>query len=729
MPNVVQFPRTFYTCGHSGMQGRHLGRRTLDCESHVPDEILTTLQLLQKRNHQLRRDLRRQTRAAADARIQLETFRRSGFLHLVAAHLTSSATRKGTVRALVRFWRRFGTRETIRRAWIRFGRITAGCESLPVARDEQIPCSDDFRHRRYEEWIDRREPDEAELQRQRECRLPSEPMISLVAPLDATPVHLLIALLESVREQTFPNWELCIAGTSGQDKVIESVLEFYSRIDGRIHIQFLESRDIACNANAALKLASGEFVGFARLQDVLAPFALFEFARALNDHPQTDLLYSDEDRIDESGERRFDPAFKPAWSPDTLRSHNYIGQLVVYRRALLNQLGGIRAGFEGAEDYDLALRATEQAQQIVHIPQVLYHARSLDHPTHRGSGVARQAADAAERALADHLQRLGIEGDVASSSDGFTFSIQRALRSRPLISVVIPNRDAARHLEASLQSLKASGYDNLEILIVENNSKEAATFRLYEQIRNEDSRVHLLVWNGPFNYAAIHNHAIRQARGELLLLLNNDVEARHPDWIVRMLEHAVRDDVGAVGAKLYYPNDTIQHGGVLVGMHDVAGHRYRGYPGNSLGDAHCLRIIQNVSAVTAACLMLRKDVFDAVDGFDERFAVTFNDIDLCLKTRALGKLVVWTPHARLWHYESLTRGSEVTLAQQIRLTREVRLFREKWKDVLAAGDPYYNPNLSLHSINHVADPAAAHAPQARSVAPVASLAMGTRRVA
>lgn len=700
----------------------------------VPDEILRTLQQLQRHNGELLRELHRQSQATAEAQRALEDIYSSRWHRLlVLAFGSVHARRRRFVISILqarRTWKHFGSRHLLRSGWRRLRRIMAGCDLLPTAATGPLPSPEESRQSRYEEWIARREPDEVELQRQRSVRLPREPLISLVVPVYRTPLPFLMAMVESVREQTYSNWELCIADGGSGDSVLRCVLESFSRSDERILVRFLETnRGIAGNANAALQLAHGEFVGFLDHDDTLAPFALFEVARALNDEPDADLLYSDEDKIDETGQRRFHPGFKPAWSPDTLRSHNYVCHLAVYRRTLLNELGGVREGFDGAQDYDLVLRAGERARQIVHIPKVLYHWRSHAGSTAQHLDVKPEAAAAARRAVSDHLARLGIEGEVASGPDGFTCRVRRAVRRRPLISVVIPNRDARQHLKTCLQSVAASNYDHLEVLIVENNSSEPATFRFYDELTARDPRIRVLAWQGPFNYGAIHNWAVREARGEILLFLNNDVEARHSDWIERMLEHAVRDDVGAVGAKLFYPDGTIQHAGVVVGMDGVAGHGHRGYPEHSPGDRHRLLVIQNLSAVTAACLMMRKDVYDAVGGFDERFAVAFNDVDLCLKIRQLEKLIVWTPLARLWHHESLTRGPEDTPSKQIRFAREVQLFRDKWAEFLADGDPYYNPHLSHNSVEYVADPHSARPPRARSVTGTAGMRAEKRRAA
>ncbi len=578
--------------------------------------------------------------------------------------------------------------------------------ALSLRREEPNP---DFQAA-YDQWIALHEPDEAALERQRRTRLPREPLISLVVPVHRTPPAFLFGMLESVKAQTYAHWELCLVDGGSADAVLRSIVESYHCQDNRVCVRFLATnRSRAGNTNAALELAAGEYVGFLNANDTLAPFALFEVARALSFHNDADLLYSDEDRIDAGGCRRFDPFFKPAWSPDMLRSCNYVRHFAVYRRELLQALGGLRDELDGAEDHDLVLRVGERTRRIVHIPCVLYHERDHIAATARP---AAAAATAVRRALTEHLHRRGWDGDVIADCATGTCELRLALPRRPLVSVLIPNKDAHQVLDTCLRSLRSATYENLEILVIENNSLESATFDYYGTL-GSDPRIRVLTWPGPFHYAAIHNWAVPQARGEILLLLNNDVEARHTDWIERLLEHALRDEVGAVGAKLFYPDGTIQHAGTTLSLEGPAVHTHRGHPGDSLGENGRLMMIGNRSAVTGACLMLRSELFSLVGGFDERFAVNFNDVDLCLKIRQLDRLIVWTPFARLWHYESRTRGTFSPQVTQALWTREAQWFREKWAEFLAAGDPYHNPNLSLTSGDCRVDPHGARPPRPR----------------
>jgi O-antigen biosynthesis protein len=540
----------------------------------------------------------------------------------------------------------------------------------------------------YAYWIQRNEPGPDQLARQRAARFPQPVKISIVTPTYETPAAFLKAMLQSVCEQSYADWELCIADGGSRSAEVRAVLETEARRDPRVRVAFLPRNEgIAGNSAAALALATGDYVAFLDHDDLLAPFALYEVARAINQDPDADVLYSDEDKIDSAGVRRSEPRFKPDWSPDVLRCHNYICHL--------EQVGGLRPGFDGAQDYDLILRASERAKKIVHIPKILYHWRMHGGSTAQRAGAKSYTNEPGRRALQEHLTRQGIEGVVADSPHPNLFQTTYKLTRRPLVSLIVATRDQAAMLTRCLDSVARSGYDRREILLVENNSKEPATFACYEQLAGRPD-VRLLTWDRPFNYAALNNWAAAQAHGEMLVFLNNDVEAITPDWIERMLEHAQRPEVGAVGAKLYYPDDTIQHGGVVLGVGGgVAGHAFGRYPRAATGYDCRLISLQNLSAVTAACMMMRKDVFEEVGGFDEGFVLAYNDIDLCLRVRRAGYLIVWTPLAELYHHESATRGYDDRPEKQARFQSEIRRFLMKWGDQLWKGDPYYNPNLSL----------------------------------
>jgi O-antigen biosynthesis protein len=545
----------------------------------------------------------------------------------------------------------------------------------------------------YRRWIAKNEPGEAELKRQRTHRFSRSPKISIVVPAFNPPAEYLEAMIESVRAQTYGNWELCLADASTKEYV-RPVLEKAAASDPRIKIAFLESNGgIVGNSNAAAAMTTGGFIGLLDHDDTLAPFAFFDIVAALNDQPDADFLYSDEDKLDTHG-GRVEPNFKPDWSPETLRSRNYICHLTVIKRDLFEKLGGFRAGFDGSQDYDLVLRASEQARQIVHVPRVLYHWRMHAASTAFAKSTKNYAYDAGKRAVAEHLTRLAIDASVHDGPILGTYQVVYHLRSQPLVSIVIPNKDQAALLSRCMESLAKSSYANYEVVIVENGSQLPETHAYYRELAKQP-HVRIVEWSRPFNYAAVNNFAAAQARGELLLFLNNDTEAINPDWLETMVKQAVQPGVGAVGAKLYYADDTIQHAGIVLGMGGVAGHSHLFYPRQAQGYMQRLRITQNVAAVTGACLLMPRAVFEKVGGFDEGFVLAFNDVDLCLSVLQAGYRVVWTPDAELYHLESKTRGYEDTAEKQARFKREYDLFHLKWAAVLKAGDPYFSPHFRL----------------------------------
>jgi GT2 family glycosyltransferase len=544
-------------------------------------------------------------------------------------------------------------------------------------------------------WSDKNEPDKNELERQKNIKFKYEPKISIITPAYNTPEQFLIDMIESVLEQTYSNWELCIADGNSNENYVKELLQSYANKDKRIKIKLLtENKGIAGNSNEALSLATGDFITLLDHDDTLTPFALFEIVKVINDH-SVDFIYSDEDKITEDGKRRFDRHFKPDWSQDTLRSYNYPIHVSVFRKEIIEQIGGFREGFEGSQDYDLILRATEKAKKIIHIPQVLYHWRSSINSTAGHIKAKLYACDSAKKALEEHLKRTGLKGEVKDGLCLSTYQITYDITKNPKISIIIPNKDHYKDLDKCINSIiNKSSYRNFEIIIVENGSKEENTFKFYKELKEREN-VKIIEWNKSFNYAAINNFAVNHSEGEILLFLNNDMEIINPDWLERMLEHVIRKEIGAAGAKLYYPDNTIQHGGVIIGIQGAAGHAHKNFNRNNSGYFARLMIIQNLSAVTAACLMMRKEVFREIEGFDERYTVAFNDVDLCLKLREKNYLIIWTPYAELYHYESETRGLEDTPEKQERAKKEVDLLKLKWKGIFEKGDPYYNPNLTL----------------------------------
>jgi len=546
----------------------------------------------------------------------------------------------------------------------------------------------------YARWIKTHEPTTADLAKQRLAKFARRPTMSIVVPVYDTPAKYLDEMIQSVQAQTYRTWELCIADGHSPAEWVRPTLERYAAMDRRIRVNLLpENRGIAGNTNAALELATGEYVALLDHDDTLAPFALHEIVRTINDRPNADVIYSDEDKLDQAG-GRVDPCFKPDWSPDTLRSHNYVCHLLVLRRELMTRLGGIRPGFDGAQDYDLVLRASEHAAAIVHVPQVLYHWRMHAQSTAANTDSKRYLIEAGRRALAEHLDRMQTPASVVEGTLPGTYRVIYHLPTQPLVSILIPNRDSVHMLGRCLDSIASSSYANYEVIILENFSEHRETLAYYRQLERR-SELRIVPWTKPFNYAAINNFGAAHSRGDVLLFLNNDVEAINPDWLEGMVKHALRPEVGAVGAKLLYADGTIQHAGIVVGMGGIAGHVHRMFPRDADGYMQRLRLTHNCAAVTGACLMTRRAVFEQVGGFDEAFVLAFNDVDLCLQIQAAGYRVLWTPEAELYHLESKTRGYEDTTEKLARFGREYRLFVAKWERYLQNGDPYYNPNFRL----------------------------------
>jgi GT2 family glycosyltransferase len=553
----------------------------------------------------------------------------------------------------------------------------------------------------YELWILKNEPKEEDLKRMaEECkRFRYRPKISIIMPVWNTEEKWLRKAIESVLNQVYDNWELCIADGGSTKPHVRKVLEEYARKDERIKVKFLpKNLGIAGNSNEALKLASGEFVAFLDHDDELAPFALYEVVKLLNERPDLDFIYSDEDKIDEKG-RRMDPFFKPDYNPDMFLSVNYLCHLSVIRKSLVKKVGGFRLGYDGSQDYDLFLRVLEHTDKIVHIPKILYHWRMIETSTAASTSAKLYAYEAAKKALADAMKRRGIE--IEGVYDGLwlgSYRVKYKIKGNPKVSIIIPTKDKVDVLKRCIESiLNKTTYQNYEIIIVDNNSQEERTFEYYKTIR-DNPKIRILEYNKPFNFAKINNYAVSKVDSEFILFLNNDTEIITPEWLSAMLEHAQRREVGAVGAKLLYPNNTIQHAGVILGLgagpQRVAGHSHKYLPDNLPGYYYRPHIVQNLSAVTAACMLTKKSLFEEVGGFDEiNLPIAFNDVDYCLKLREKGYLIVYTPYAVLYHHESISRGYEDTPEKQARFMREVEYMRKKWGDVLDT-DPYYNPNLT-----------------------------------
>ena len=554
----------------------------------------------------------------------------------------------------------------------------------------------------YNEWFEKTRPSKEEIAAQREHKFEKEPKISIVIPLYKTDDNLLKELIESVLNQTYANFELCFADGSleGFDK--ETILKAYAQKEERIVYKILgENLGIADNTNEALKLATGDYVAFCDHDDILPEYALYEVVKAINENPNADFIYSDEDKIDIAGKTVFEPQFKPDFNKDMLRSVNYICHLLVVKKDLLEKLKGFDKAYDGAQDYDFILRASEQAKQIVHIPKVLYHWRCHMNSTASNPESKLYAFEAGERAIKAHFQRTEPGLSIESIEKGIDYGIYHTSFNikEELISVIIPNKDHSEDLDKAIRSLLKGSYKELEIIIVENNSTGKETFAYYENIQKEFSNIRVVVWEREFNYSAINNFGVKYAKGEYLLFLNNDVELKNLNSVKEMFYFMQREDVGICGCRLLYEDDTIQHAGVVIGFGGIAGHTFIGLHETQNSYCHRAMIAQDYSAVTAACMMSKKSIFESVGGFSEELAVAFNDIDYCMKVRALGKLVVYTPYAVLYHYESKSRGLEDTPEKVERFNREIATFMKKWGDILENGDPYYNPNLTLRKSN------------------------------
>lgn len=555
--------------------------------------------------------------------------------------------------------------------------------------------------RDYEEWI--RTVEARKLESSADSAFSADaqalPLISIVVPTYDTDVELLRACIDSVLAQSYTNWQLCIADDASPQPQVKACLQEYQARDSRIQVAFRKNNGhISAASNSALALAKGEYIALLDHDDTLAPHGLQRVVEAIAQNPQAQLLYSDEDKIDELGER-FDPHFKPGWNPDLLLSQNYICHLTVLNAALVKRLGGFRLGVEGSQDHDLLLRCMPHLDtgNVVHIPEILYHWRAISGSTAQEGGAKSYAARAGLRAVADYLESERLDAVAEPGTAPNSYRVRWAIpQPAPLVSLLVPTRDGIDILKPCVGAiLSRTDYPNFELLILDNQSRCEATLRFLEEVSASDSRVSVHRWDHPFNYSAINNFGAGLARGEVIGLVNNDIEPINGDWLIEMVGQALRPEIGCVGAKLYYPNDTIQHGGVILGIGGVAGHSHKYFSRNEYGYFSRLHLVQNLSAVTAACLLLRKSVFEEVGGLDEEnLAVAFNDVDLCLKVREAGYRNLWTPYAELYHHESVSRGADNTMAKRRRAQREAEYMRRRWGDLLDK-DPAYNPNLTL----------------------------------
>ncbi|MDN4547985.1 glycosyltransferase [Pseudomonas sp. C32] len=548
----------------------------------------------------------------------------------------------------------------------------------------------------YDEWIRRYDTLDDQARSKILTRIDTfswVPKFSLIMPVYDPPLEFLDEAIRSVRSQLYPHWELCIADDASKNEAVRELLKKHAAEDNRIRLVLRrENGHISKASNSALEIAQGDFIAMFDHDDLIPEHALYMFAEELNKNPSLDFLYSDQDKVDISG-RRYDPYFKPDFNPDLLRSQNFVDHLAVFRASIARGLGGWRTAFDGSQDYDFVLRFTERLpiESIAHIPHVLYHWRAVPGSLAIDAGAKNYAATRSRQALAEHLQRMDIDAEVTSEYPHL--SIHRViypLPVEPLVSIVIPTKDGVDILQQCMDGIfNKTDYTNFEVIIVNNQSEKPETQEYFKELLR-DKRVRIIDFDHPFNYSRINNIAVKEANGSVLALLNNDLEVINSDWLREMVSHAVRPEIGAVGARLFYPDGTVQHAGVLLGYKGRAGHMYRYAPRHWLGYWARAVLIQNLTAVTAACLVLRKDVYDSIGGFDEEnFTITFNDVDLCLRIHERGFRNLYTPYAELYHHESKTRG---LMAFQ----SEEDYFSERWKPYIQY-DTAYNPNLSLET--------------------------------
>ena len=565
---------------------------------------------------------------------------------------------------------------------------------------KKLTKSSDLKPVIYSSWIKKHLRTTEELDAQRKVKFEYEPKISIVVALYKTPEKYLRALVDSIKMQTYANWELCLSDGSGADSPMTGLLEKLQKEDKRIKVIAAGKQlQISDNTNAAISIATGDWIAFADHDDTLTPDALYENVKAINEHPDLGLIYSDEDKMSEDGCRYMDPNMKPQFNLDLLTSANYICHICLVKKALGEEVGFLRPEFDGAQDHDFVLRCIEKlsTDQIYRIPRVLYHWRTHENSTSENPESKMYAFEAGRKAVQQHFDRIGVPAKVEILKDYLGLYRTKYLwEEKPLVSILIPNKDHTDDLERCISSIETkSKYPNIEYIIVENNSEKTETFEYYRQLTEKNPRAHVVYWKDIFNYSAINNFGEKYAKGDYLLLLNNDTEIINEDCIEEMLGLCMRPDVGAVGARLYYDDETVQHAGVVVGFGGLAGHCFVQQPRGAAGYQRRIISTADYSAVTAACMMVRRSAFEEVEGFYEGLAVAFNDIDFCMKLRKAGYLIVYDPYAELYHYESKSRGLEDTPEKVARFNKEVDTFAERWPDIIRDGDPYYSPNLSL----------------------------------
>lgn len=550
----------------------------------------------------------------------------------------------------------------------------------------------------YQKWIQKNENWDIDEIKKEIDHFSYQPLISIIMPVYNVELKWLERCVASVENQFYSNWELCMADDASTDPKVKEALENYTKKDNRIKVVFREENGhISRASNSAIKIAKGEFIALLDNDDLLSPAALYEVVKVLNQDSNLDLIYSDEDKLD-LNDTRSEPTFKPEWSPDLLLGTNYISHLGVYRKSIVDEIGGFRTGYEGSQDYDLVLRFTEQTtpEKIHHIPKVLYHWRMLPTSTAGDQSSKQYAFEAGLKALQDAIRRRGIKGTAKHGSGNGLYEVEYEVLDEELVSIIIPTKNNLKDIKRCLDSLTSlTNYSNYELIIADNGSQEEEVFTLYQEYQQKlKDRFKVLSLDMPFNYSKINNIAAKEAKGKYLLFLNNDIEIFRENWLTKMVSLAQFERIGCVGAKLLYENDTVQHGGIVLGLGGIAGHAHYGYPNGDYGYFGRLELNVNYLAVTAACLLMKKADFEAVDGFNEELIVAFNDVDLCLKVHEeLGKDNIWLHDVQLYHYESQTRGYEDTRKKKQRFAQEEQYMDSQWHDLIV-NDPFYSPNLT-----------------------------------
>lgn len=592
-------------------------------------------------------------------------------------------------------------------AWlIKFKKLVSRCLRLPqkfMSKSKEIGmvktlklCLKKITSRRhtkeidYHQWRLQHVPAKEELANQRTHPFVYNPKFSIIVPTFNTPIKYLREMIDSVKNQTYQNWELCIAdGASSEENTIAYLKSVQSN---KIKVSFLtENLMISGNTNEALQTACGDYIVLLDHDDLLTADALFEVVKVLNEHNEMAFIYSDEDKINQDGKTYSQPHFKPDIAIDNLRSYNYITHLAVIKKTLLDQVGLFDSKCDGAQDHDMFLRLFDATPHIYHIPKVLYHWRIHKASTSADAKAKEYVIEAGKYALQKHMERNGIAAHITTGKLPISYKVNYDIKGCPLVSILILNKDHVADLKRCIHSITAyTQYVHYEIIIIENNSEDEETFTYYKEIAD---KVVIQQQNSDFNYSALNNYGRQFCNGEYIILLNNDIEVISRNWIEELLMQCQRAEVGAVGAKLYYPDDTVQHAGVIIGVNSVAGHAHKKFDRNDFGYMGRLQIVQDCSAVTGACMMVKASIYDELHGLDEKFKVAFNDVDFCLRIREKGYLIVFTPYAELYHYESLSRGAEDTPEKVKRFNSEIQRFEKKWG--LYRYDPYYNVNLTI----------------------------------